>query len=191
MSTVYEVVVNATHQSKEHTNVFHVYDGDDNAVPLTILNIFVTNFCTALLPFLNSKFTFDQITVNSITALNPGFATLALNLTGTAVGDAMPTGVHMWIKLISDDIGFRAGGKLLGGGVEDSWDGGQPDTAYLDGLQTVVDALITALTVGASVYLAIFRPTLSFPGLPQISICSSATVRGDSTNNRRGKPFER
>lgn len=191
MPTVYEVAVKASLIGKPHVNVFHVYDGDDNATLATIASAFNTEFVDAMLPLVSTSMQFTEISVKSITGANPGTYDLSIAKTGTNPDDPMPTGIHVNVKLNSDDQGFKAGNKLIGGFVETQFTGGEPSNALLNALQVVFDDFIPALISIAGVYLSIYRPSLSVPGFPQVSTTSSALVRGDSTNNRRRKDFER
>lgn len=192
MATVYEVVLIASHIGNPHNNVFHVWDGADDDLITDIADYFDNNIVTNMLPLLTSQFVYTGISVKSITAVNPGEHFKVISKAGTNPDDPLPTGIHINVKLKSADAGFKSGGKLVSGWVETQFTGGEPSALLLDNLQTVYDSLIAGFVpAGLTASLAIYRPSLSLPGLPQISIVSEAVVRGDSTTNRRAKKFER
>lgn len=191
MSTVYQVTLTAINNGVPHNNVFHVFDGNDNAVPFDIAAYFDTNYITPLTALTSHLMTWNGVEVKSLSFANPGEIRLSLIRTGVSIVDAMPTGVHMYVKLISLDTTNRSGGKLVGGGVEDEFVAGEPTAAYMDALQAIYDPFISGMDGAIGTLLAIYRPSLSIPGLPVVGIVASALVRGDSTNNRRHKTFER
>ena len=191
MSTVYEVAVKGVQQGKPINNIFHVWDGDDNAILPVLAQTFLTYWVNAFAPNWVSVLTITNIVVKSLSGTNPGFYDLVANVVGGFVGEALPTGVHVFAKLLSGDPSFRAGGKLIGGWSEAQFVEGIPTVAVLDDVQAKMDILKSKINVDAGCDLAIYRPTLSLPGLPQISIVSAILVRGGSTNNRRKRPFAR
>jgi len=135
--------------------------------------------------------TWFGIDVKSISASNPNEIRLIMIQTGINATGAMPTGVHIWVKLLSLDPTFRSGGKLVGGGNEGNFVGGEPTANYLDNIQAIYDPFISGMLGSVGAALAIYRPSLSIPGFPVVGIVGSALVRGNSTNNRRRKDFER
>ena len=191
MPTTYEVTISASNQGKAHINVFHVYDGNDNALLPDIATYFTAELLSPLLPNLSGQFRFEQTRVQSLTAVNPGLFSVATGLDGTNAGQPMPTGTHVYVGLISADPSFRSGGKLLGGQTEDHYSDGIANVGILNFIQGVFDPFIANMNTAIGTNLAIYRRTLSLPGIPAISIASSALVRGGSVNNRRVLPFTR
>jgi len=191
MSTVYEVTCLATNNGKEHNNVFHVFDGNDNANPFDIAVYFRDEYIFPLKALTTDLMTWFQVRVKSLTATNPNDITLIMIQTGLSAVDAMPTGVHMFVKLNSLDTTFRSGGKLVGGAVEDQFVNGEPTANYMNAIQSIYNLFIAQMDASIGCLLAIYRPSLSVPGVPVVGIVSDALVRGNSTNNRRHKPFER
>jgi len=191
MSTVWEVTLSAINNNKPHLNVFHVFDGDDNAQPFLIAAYFRDEYIIPLLPHTTTLMRWLGIRVKSLTAANPGDIFLSIIQTGINATGAMPTGVHIWVKLNSLDTTFRSGGKLVGGGNEGNFVGGEPTNNYLDNIQAIYDPFISGMLGAVDAALAIYRPSLSVPGVPVVGIVGSASVRGNSTNNRRRKAFER
>jgi len=191
MTTVFEVAVKGSFLGEVHDNIFHVFDGDDNATPEAIAEAFDLQYLAAMEPLCSVAMVWSEIEVTSITAVNPGATVLPVVRSGENPDDPYAAGNHIWTKFVSDDLGFKAGGKMVGGFVETQYLAGVPIDALLDAMQGVFNLLITNLPLAASVFLAIYRPSLSVPGFPQISLVASALVRGHSTNNRRNSPFER
>nr|CRY96674.1 hypothetical protein [uncultured prokaryote] len=191
MPTTYEVTVSATNQGKPHINVFHVYDGNDNAVMADIAAYFTEELLSPLLPNLSAQFRYEQTRVQSLTAVNPGLFSVATSLQGTNIGEPMPTGTHVYVGLLSADPSFRSGGKLMGGQTETHYTDGEANVGILNFIQGVIDPFIANMNTEVGVNLAIYRPTLSLPGIPAVSIVSAALVRGGSVNNRRVLPFSR
>lgn len=191
MPTIYEVTVKANQQGQDLINVFHVRDGDDLAVLSTIADIFRTHFVVPLKAQQSNTVLYESITVKSLTAVNPGVYVLPLTDEGASAGDSLPTGVHIFVKLLSQDPSFRAGGKLIGGFVETQFTSGEPENSVLDAVENILAGLIIQLVIGAAVNLFIYRPSLSLPGIPVGSIVDAVLARGGSTNNRRRKDFKR
>lgn len=191
MATVYQVSVNAKNQSKDHSNIWAAFDGNDNGILPDIAQYFLAELLTPMLPVLSDQFIYSSIQIESLTAVNPGTFQLILAIPGQAATDPMPTGVHVNAKLVSADQSFKSGNKLLGGGVENSFTNGEPTDSYLDFIQNVLSLFRTGMGGAIGMDLAIFRPTFSLPGIPEVSIVQSILVRGGSTNNRRLKDFKR
>lgn len=191
MGTVYEVAILATNQGKAHNNIFAIWDGNDNVPLPSVADYFDTRICQQFLPAISNQFRYNSIRVKSLTGVNPGEHVKQINQSGAVITDPMPAGTHINVKLISGDPSFRAGGKMFGGWLEANYTGGVPDVFLLDFVQIRMDALIDNMDADIDCVLAIYRPSLSLPGLPQVSIVPSALCRGASTNNRRGLPFQR
>jgi len=191
MPTVYEVALRASNQGKLHINIFHVFDGNDNAVMVNISNYFINQLRTPLLPGLSLQFRYEEIAIQSITAVNPGAFSSVSVQTGTNVSEPMPTGNHLYVKLLSADPSFKSGGKLMGGWTEGSYVNGVPNNVLLDFVQDIFNPFISGMNAAIGVDLAIYRPTLSLPGIPAVSIVAGSRVRGGSTNNRRNLAFAR
>lgn len=190
MSFTFEVVLQAIEFGIILNNIFHVFDGNESESPDEVADVFETFFLPELAVIQVNNLTWESITVTPLDVANPADPIVRIvSIGGTQVGDPLQTGAHAYVKLISDDNGFKSGGKLVPGLSEDQATDGQLTTIYLDALQVVFDDLITDL-VFAGLALAIYRPTLSTPGLPQISTSSAAVVRGLATNNRRQRPFQ-
>ena len=191
MTTVYQVDLAQTQQGKQMFSIFHLFDGNDNLDLADAINYFRIAYVLPLKIFQTEELVYNHITIRSLTAVNPGELSEVLDLAGNSVSDPMPTGVHVYVKLVSGDPSFRSGGKLVPGQTEGQFQAGDPTNALLDGIQSLYDAFISGMDSSIGASLAIYRPTLSLPGLPQVSIVASALVRGDSTNNRRHRQFER
>lgn len=191
MATVYEVTLFAINNNKEHNNIFHVFDGNDNAAAFDIAAYFRDEYILPMLPITSSLMRWFRIRVKSLSAGNPIDITLSLIEDGLNLSEAMPTGVHMYVKLNSLDSTFRSGGKLVGGGVSNQFVDGEPTPGIMDSIQAVYNLLIANMDASIGCLLAIYRPALSIPGFPVVGIVSDALVRGNSTNNRRRKDFER
>lgn len=190
MGHVFEVVLQAIEFGIIMNNIFHVWDGNESESPDDIADIFEDNFLVDIAATQVNNLTWESITVTPLDVSNPADPIVRIvSIAGGAVADPMQTGAHAYVKLISDDNGFKSGGKLIGGLNEGQVDDGQLTTVALNALQVVFDALLVDLVAGG-VSLAIYRPTLSAPGLPQISTSSATVVRGIATNNRRQRPFQ-
>lgn len=189
MGFVYEVAVRGVLLGVQIANIYHLWDGDENATLDEIADVFEDNLLTDMLAYLSDNLVFNEIVVTPLDYINPANPLARpISLTGGDVSDSVAAGNHIWVKFQSDDAGEKAGGKLISGIVE---------TAVTDGLllassrtswQTLFDAFLVDLTT-AGLALAIYRPTESIPGEPEISICSEILVRGASTNNRRFAGF--
>ena len=191
MATVFEVSVLAINNGKEHNNIYHVFDGNDNAPPFDIAIYFRDQLVIPMKAITTNLMTTYQVRVKSLTALNPNDITLIMIETGLSLSDPMPTGVHMFVKLNSLDTTFRSGGKLIGGGVDNQFVLGEPTAVYMDAMQAIFNLFFANMDTAIGCLPAIYRPSLSVPGVPVVGIVSDALVRGNSTNNRRRKPFER
>lgn len=190
MGWVYEVAVKGTYLGQPYANIFHVWDGDQNETPDDIADVFENNYLPDIAVQQNNQLTYSLIAVKALDAANGADpVNRTVSITGSAAGEKMNTGAHCWVKFLSDDNGFKAGGKLIGGLTETQLDTGEFTTGFISALQVIFNALITDLQT-ASLALAIYRPSLSTPGFPQISISSTALVRGIGTNNRRQAPFQ-
>ena len=190
MGHVFEVVLQAIQWTVILNNIFHVWDGNESESPDDVADVFVNNFLVDIAALQVNNLTWNGITVTPMDVGNPADPIVrVLDIGGSSISDNLPIGNHIWVKLKSDDNGFKSGGKMMGGfSEEDNTDGLIP-TANLAAIQVVFDDLITDL-VAAGLSLCIYRPTLSLPGLPQISISSETIARGLSTNNRRHRAFQ-
>jgi len=187
---VFEVILQAIEFGQIINNIFHVWDGDESESPSDVADVFENNFLVDIAAQQVNNLTWESINVIPLDVANPADPLIRLvSIVGSDVNDPTPTGVHIWVKLKSDDNGFKSGGKMIGAVSENNLTDGFVTVAYLAAIQTVFDDLITDLTA-AGLALCIYRPTLSTPGFPQISISSAALVRGVATNNRRQRPFQ-
>ncbi len=190
MSHVFEVVVQAIEFGVILNNIFHIFDGNESESPDDIADVFENNYCVDIAVQQVNNLTYEAIIVTPLDVANPADPiTRVVSIGGSVAADPLQTGAHIYVKLISDDNGFKSGGKLIGGISEDNNTDGQCPAGTITAFQTIFDDLITDL-VAAGVSLAIYRPTLSSPGLPQISTVSATVVRGIATNNRRQRPFQ-
>lgn len=190
MGHVYECTISGVHAGNPFANVFHVWDGDEGNTPDSIADVFELNYIPDIAVQTHNTATYTGISIVPLDVAN-GKAPVVrvISVAGLVAGDGLPTGVHIWVKLISDDNGFKAGGKLIGNLAETQITAGVVFAPIMTAFQTIFDDLISDLVV-AGVALAIYRPSLSTPGFPSISTCSNALVRGHGTNNRRQKPFQ-
>lgn len=190
MSHVYEVILQAIEFGQIINNIFHVWDGDESESPSDVADVFETNFLVDIAALQVNNYAWESINVIPLDVGNPADPLIRLvTIAGSDVADPTPTGVHIWVKLKSDDNGFKSGGKMMGGFSEDEFTDGFVTAAHLAAVQVVFDALLVDLTA-AGLALAIYRPSLSTPGFPSISISSQTLVRGVATNNRRQRPFQ-
>lgn len=190
MSHVFEVVCQAIQVGVIINNIFHVFDGNESESPDDVADVFETNYLVDIALQQVNNLTYESIIVTPLDVSNPADPIVRLvSIVGGNTQDMMPLGNHVWVKLKSDDNGFKSGGKLIGGLAEDGNTDGNVTTATLVAIQTVFDDLITDL-VAAGLALCIYRPTLSMPGLPQVSTSSAALARGWGSNNRRQKIFQ-
>lgn len=191
MGYVYEVVLNGEQATVPIASVFHVWDGDETQSPDDVADVFENNYLPDLLPLLHTSLTWFEILVTGLDVGNLADPIKrAVGLQGQAVGDPLPTGNHVWVKFLSADNGFKAGGKLVPGVNETNSQGLTLTGAFLDSLQLVFDDLLLDL-VAAGLALAIYRPVLSLPGLPSISLVAGIVAKGLGSNNRRQRPYQR
>ena len=190
MGHVFEVVLQAIEFGIIINNIFHIWDGNESESPDDVADVFENNFLVDIAGNQVNNLTWESITVTPLDVANPADPIVRIvSIGGSLATDPMQTGAHIYVKLISDDNGFKSGGKMIAGLSEDQATDGQLLGATINNFQTIFDDLITDL-VAAGLSLAIYRPTLSVPGLPQISVSSATVVRGIATNNRRQRPFQ-
>jgi hypothetical protein len=191
MGYVYEVVCKGVHRLQPIANVFHVWDGAETVDQEDIADVFELNYLTDLITVQSDESHWSEITVKALDVGNPvNPISRTVSKTGALDTDDEPPGIHMWVKLISDDAGFKSGGKLISGLVESQIDGGNFQSTVLDAFQDIFEDLLIDLAA-AALAGAILRPVLSTPGFPSISQWSSVLVRGLGTNNRRQKDYQR
>lgn len=190
MGWVYEVACYGTIQGEPYANIYHLWDGAQTKTPDNAADVFENNHLVDLAAKQVDDFTWNRI---AVTPLDVGNLNNPINrivsIAGSDAAEINSLGVHIWVKFVSDDNGFKSGGKLIGALSESAIASGALTGASLANWQTVFDDLLTDLSA-AGFALAIYRPTLSTPGYPSISICSQTIVRGVSTNNRRIPPFQ-
>ncbi len=190
MAFLYEVAITGVQRGVPVANIFHVLDGNESETPDDVADVFEDNYLVDLVAIIVEELIWEKIVVTPLDIGNLQDAvTRIISLAGVAVTEDAPSGVHAWVKLISDDNGFKSGGKLIGGLSEDNIDTGFLNTAFVNNLTAVFSNLLTDL-VTAGLALAIFRPTLSTPGFPSFSVSSAFVVRGLGTNNRRQREFQ-
>ncbi len=190
MSFTFEVALQALQFGIILNNIFHVFDGDESETPDDVADVFETNYLVDIAAKQVDSLTWESILVTPLDVGNPADPVLRLiSIQGTSILDNMPTGNHIWVKLKSDDNGFKSGGKMIPGLSEQDNAFGLVTAANLAAIQTIFDDLLTDLTA-AGLALAIYRPTLSTPGFPSISISSDVVARGWGSNNRRQRPFQ-
>lgn len=190
MSHVFEIVMQAIQFGQIINNIFHVIDGNESESPDDVADVFENNWVVDIAAQQVNNLTWESITVTPLDVSNPADPIVRIiNVVGSNAQDPTPTGVHVWVKLKSDDNGFKSGGKMVGGMAEDQLTDGFVTVAHLAAIQTVFADLLTDL-VAAGLELCIYRPTLSSPGLPQVSTSSAILARGVGTNNRRQRPFQ-
>ncbi len=191
MGFVYEVVLNGEQAFVPIASVFHVWDGDELQTPDDVADVFENNYLADLVTSITDQLSWYEILVTALDASNPADAIKrAVDITGTLAGDPLPVGNHCWVKFLSADNGFKAGGKLIPGINETISSGNLLSEGYMDGLQTVFEDLMADLIV-QGLFLAIFRPTLSTPGFPQVSMVADVLVKGLGSNNRRQRVTQR
>lgn len=191
MGYVYEIVVSGDQATVPIANVYHVWDGDESETPNDIADVFENNLLVDLQPLISSTLEWTEITVTPLDVANPINAIKrTIAIVGQAVGDMLPVGNHCWVKFLSDDNGFKAGGKLIPGLNETNSIGQSLTSAFMDALQLVFDDFLVDL-LAAGLSLAIFRPSLSTPGFPSISTCSNILAKGLGSNNRRQRVYQR
>lgn len=190
MGFTYEVIVKGDQRTVPIHSIFHVWDGNESETPSAIADVFENDYLPDLIASQVDALTWTEIEVLPLDITNPNNPLIrTVSEQGAIATDDMPTGVHAWVKFISDDNGFKSGGKLVPGLAEANVDFGALTTSLVNQLTAVFEALVVDL-VTAGLSLAIYRPTLSTPGFPQISTVSEILVRGLGTNNRRQRPFQ-
>ena len=190
MSHVFEVALQAIQFGIILNNIFHVLDGNESESPDDVADVFENNFLVDIAADQVSSLTWESITVTPLDVSNPADPVVRIvSIVGSSALEPLQTGAHAYVKLISDDNGFKSGGKLMGGLNEGQVTDGQFTGAFITGWQAIFDDLLTDLTA-AGLALCIYRPTLSSPGLPQVSTSSAIVVRGIATNNRRQRVFQ-
>jgi len=191
MSHVFEVVIQAIQAGIILNNIYHVLDGNESESPDDVADVFENNYIPDVKSFQVNDVVYESITVTPMDVSNPADPVVRIvNLPGDIGLDSLPIGNHIWVKLVSDDNGFKSGGKMLAGFSETDNDDGIVLTATINSLQIGFDALLTDL-VAAGLALCIYRPTLRPPGFPQVSTSSAIVVRGFGSNNRRQRIFQR
>lgn len=191
MGFVHEVVLRGVQRGKTINNIFHVWDGAETKSPDDVADVFENNFLVDLAIKQVSEMTWTQIIVTPLDVGNlDDPISRAINIVGTVVTEDSPTSIHAWVKLLSTDAGFRAGGKMINGLNEAQITDGVAESGYLDNLQTIFEDLLADLIV-AGLTLAIYRPVLSTPGFPSISTVVTVLARGLGSNNRRQQDFQR
>lgn len=191
MGFTYEVSCLGSFTGVPIAHVYHVWDGDESETPDDIADVFETHHLPDMAAIQSNTLLWSRINVVPLDVGN-GLNAISriISIAGTQAGDQLMTGAHAWIKFVSDDNGFKSGGKLFTGLMETHLQLGILSGTTLNSLQTIYDDFLTDLTF-AGLSCAIFRPTLSTPGFPSISICSAIGARGVGTNNRRQAPFSR
>lgn len=190
MSFLHEVVVAGTFSGVPIAHVYHIGDGAEAKTPDQVADVFENDHIPDLIVEQDNQLTWTRLSVTPLDVGNlDNPVTRVIALSGAISGDFHTTGNHIWIKFISDDNGFKSGGKLFAGMGEAGITDGILQPTPLAALGVIYNALITDLGV-AGLFLAIYRPTLSTPGFPSFSVCSNVLVRGTSTNNRRKQPFQ-
>ena len=191
MSHVFEVVCQAIQFGIIINNIFHVIDGNESESPDDVADVFENNFLVDMAVLQVNNLIWESIIVTPLDVINPADPIVRIiNIGGTKTGDVLPIGNHIWVKFKSDDNGFKSGGKMMGGFEEGDNTDGLVTAGVIALIQTVFDDLITDL-IAAGLALCIYRPSLSVPGLPQVSVSSETIVRGFGTNNRRQRPFQK
>lgn len=189
MGYVYEVACKGVLLGVQIANIYHLWDGDENATLEDIADLFEDNLLTDMLPLITNHLTFNEIVVTPMDYLNPANPLARpISLTGADATDPVAAGQHVWAKFQSEDAGEKAGGKLIAGITESAITDGLLLVASQAAWQVIFDAFLVDITT-AGLDLAIYRPYISTPGDPEISICSEILVRGLSTNNRRFQGF--
>lgn len=189
MGFTYEVAVKGILLGVQIANIYHLWDGDENATLSDIADVFEDNLLTDMLAQLTDHLTFTEIVVSPMDYINPANPyARPISLTGLDDTDPAPPGNHVWAKFQSDDAGEKAGGKMIAGILESALTDGLLTAGHLAAWQVIFDAYLVDLTT-AGLAAAIYRPTESIPGEPEISICTEILVRGASTNNRRWMGF--
>lgn len=187
---VYEVGCYGQQQGKTIANIYHVWDGNESETPDDVADMFENNLLTDIATQQTDQLVWTRI---AVTPLDVGNLANPINrlisITGSLATEVNMSGAHIWVKFQSDDNGFKSGGKLIGGLAEATISSGALSTSILNIWQAFFDDFLTDLTA-AGLACAIYRPTLSTPGFPSISICSQIFVRGVGTNNRRQLPFQ-
>lgn len=188
MGYVFEVGIRATYQGRPHVNVFHVYNGAEDQTPDDVADEFETGYIDVIKAIQDPDFSYGEISVKPLDVGNTDDP-ITRNLTdvGGQTGEQYHRGVHVWARLKSADNGFRPGGKMIGGLTENDLDDAVLDSGAQTTIETAFSGLITALGTINSV-LAIYRPSISTPGFPNISEVAGVDIIRVSTNNRRTGP---
>lgn len=190
MTHIFEVVLKAVELGVTLNNIFHVLDGNESESPDDVADVFENNYLVDAAALQVNNMVYNEIVVTPLDVSNPADPVVrGVNITGTSIQDALPTGTHIWVKLNSDDNGFKSGGKMIGAISEADNTDGLLTAGVITNWQTVFDDLLTDLTA-AGLALCIYRPSLSTPGFPQVSQSSSSIIRGIASNNRRQKTFQ-
>ena len=170
----------------EAFNIWHVADIAELQNFALIANVFRNDWWDNIRPEIHDAVSLQDITVKSLSAgaTAPPFIEPVNELGDETTGEPYFSGNHYWLKLVSDDLGFKSGGKLVGGFGEVGVNGNLPVAALTAALNLGASALLLGLTSNGSP-LAIFRPVLSLPGNPAFSLVASIITEWISTNNRR------
>ena len=178
MPLVIEISAVGDFAGKPHVNVFHVIE-DTGLVSLDLaLDVFENTYLPALAAIQSNDLVWSQLQAKPLDILdNRTPVVRPINIPGTRGGtDWMPGGNHIWTVFDTPGIGLKAGGKLIGGLVEDDFTSGEPQTSLLDTIEAALNVLQTLLSV-ANFFLAVFRPTFSVPGVPTASVVSAILTR--------------
>ena len=191
MGFTYEVATLGVLEGKPIANIYHVWDGDESETPDDVADVYETHLLPDAAAYQSDRLLWSRISVTPLDVGNLQNAiSRVVNIPGTNASELAMTGAHIWIKFVSDDNGFKSGGKLFPGVFEGATLDGVVTTAVLSAIQTVFDDYLTDL-VTAGLTAAIYRPTLSTPGFPSVSVVSACVARGLGTNNRRQLPFQK
>ena len=186
MTFLVEVEMRFNMNGVDAFNIWHVADNLENEPYGLIINDFKTAYWDVLKPQIHDTTTLVSIAAHALDAgaIQPP-TLITFNDPGTnPTGDPYFTGLHYWVKLLSEDLGFKSGGKLVGGFGENGIAGQVPALLVTSVLDSALSGLFIAL-LGNDVPLAIFRPSLSIPGNPAFSLVAATLTEWLSTNNRR------
>lgn len=191
MGFTYQVECLGTIYGKAIANIYHVWDGDESETPDDVADVFENSHLPDVITYQSNQLVWNRINVIPLDVGNLLNAiSRVISLTGADAGEVAATGIHAWVKFISDDNGFKSGGKLFAGLTETKTALSQISSVAIAAMQVFYDDFLTDLTT-AGLSCCIYRPTLSTPGFPSISICSAIAVRGIGTNNRRQLTFQK
>jgi hypothetical protein len=186
---LWEVVCKGTMAQVPCNNVWHVFDGSETETAEEIADIF-EDFIDLLVDAQSGSYLWTAITVKGLDVGNlTDPITRVISVVGAGSNLFNSVGDHASVKLVSEDNGFKSGGKLIGGLVDGHVIDGILQAPLLDPLVLALDGLLADLAT-ATLALAIYRPTLSTPGFPEKSITSAYVIRGHGTNNRRQPVFQ-